>query len=178
MTLQGPGSASVESVRSAHGVLTAQGMDGLLEEWYVETLQRRLQRDLVPRFWAHFRLPAGAPGVSPPDKPSHVPLAEAVDTLSADMQAPLAGAALLQELAAGCLLPDGRRDRHPPLVERVQTMLRALLFDRTPKCFQAVVHAFYERAFRAFHGLKRGGCHGNELKPAVIHASWTTSPAL
>ncbi|XP_038045964.1 anaphase-promoting complex subunit 2-like isoform X2 [Patiria miniata] len=142
---------TMDDIRSAHGVLAEQGMGNLLEEWFMETLQHTLQRKYVPQFWSHFtphHIPLETSSLSVDN-----PLVPAISALSANVVPFINSARTLDELSAEIRSPINCTQ----LVERVQTMLKAMLFDQTPKCFQSVVNDFYSQAFRAFHGEKRSG---------------------
>ncbi|XP_022094921.1 anaphase-promoting complex subunit 2-like [Acanthaster planci] len=145
-----------DDIRIAYGMLTEQGMANLLEEWFMETLQQTLQKEVIPQFWSHFSLHHSPPGKLSLTEDS--PLVTAINMLYTSMAPFMNSARTLSELAVETHLTKRVNYTYvkcTELVERIQTVLKAILFDHTPKCFQGLVHDFYSQAFQAFHGEKK-----------------------
>ncbi|CAI5787350.1 anaphase-promoting complex subunit 2 [Podarcis lilfordi] len=127
-------------LRPAWAALRHQGLQGALEDWFLEVLQTDLQSRLGPEFW---RRAAPAPG-----EPQHAhSLLEAFRWLEERLAPYLRGAALLEEWVPEAVPGTGATGR---LRGNLDALLRAVVFLAPPGAFQEALGDLYGRSFRVY----------------------------
>lgn len=139
----------MDDIKHSMGIVMEHGMACLLDEWFLETLQQTLQNHFIPQFWSHFS--SNYTLVCTSQQTMDNPLVFAVCELFLSMEPFMRSTKILQDLK-----DQARAHPQVQMETRVHTLLKAMLFSKTPKSFQSIVHDFYSQAFKAFHSQRRG----------------------
>ena len=155
-----PSSTSVSSlltVREHQRRLSADGMPHLLFDWFVDSSRRSIRRRIVPDFWRAFPDEEDDEGVAfgrhslpaPFEKNCLLLLHDAVDKMHAEMKPILAGAKLVDDLAAS-------RTHRGCETLLLETLL-GVVTTRPKLTLFPVVRCAYRLAFKAFQRLRTKG---------------------
>ncbi|MGH0172400.1 UNVERIFIED_CONTAM: hypothetical protein FKN15_071817 [Acipenser sinensis] len=142
------GPSSPEALRQAVEVLCGWGLEGCVEEWYLEVLQTDLQRSVVPEFWSGLEQPEN--GLNERQRAGL--LLAAFRTLRGRLEPYLRGLALLGGWEEAGALPGLGAEA---LREKVFTLLRAILLFSPGPALGDSVQEFYARTFRVHMKLRR-----------------------
>ncbi|XP_058861303.1 anaphase-promoting complex subunit 2 [Acipenser ruthenus] len=142
------GPSSPEALRQAVEVLCGWGLEGCVEEWYLEVLQTDLQRSVVPEFWSGLEQPEN--GLNERQRAGL--LLSAFRTLRGRLEPYLRGLALLGGWEEAGTLPGLGAEA---LREKVFTLLRAILLFSPGPALGDSVQEFYARTFRVHMKLRR-----------------------
>ncbi|XP_058158763.1 anaphase-promoting complex subunit 2 [Dasypus novemcinctus] len=144
-----------EELRAAAEVLRGHGLHSVLEEWFVEVLQKDLQASISPEFWN-----AISQRENSVDEPQCLLLLlDAFGLLESRLDPYLRSLELLEKWTRlGLLLGTGAQG----LREKVHTMVRGVLFFSTPRTFQDMIQRLYGRFLRVYMQSKRKGEGGTD----------------
>ena len=100
-----------------------------------------LQREIVTKFWSHFQ-----PITTQAMEINIEAFTRAVNGLHSGLVPYMQSAAILESLSHLTVHP--QKANRLPIRNRVQTLIKAVLFTRVPKRFQEYVREFYSQAFK------------------------------
>ncbi|XP_032994000.1 anaphase-promoting complex subunit 2 [Lacerta agilis] len=129
---------SPSDLHPALEALRRHGLQGALEEWFLEVLQTDLQSRVGPEFWRC--------AASPGDPQGCPPLLDAFRMLEKCLAPYVRGAALLKEWA-----PEGSAGH---LRGNLDALLRAVVFLAPPGEFREALGELYGRSFRIYMGQR------------------------
>ncbi|XP_067662241.1 anaphase-promoting complex subunit 2-like [Haliotis asinina] len=129
--------------QNALAVMKQEGVDHIIEEWFLETLQQDLRHRVAPEFWRHFT-PSETESCNPCGQ-----LYKAVTYLHGITSSYSASLQRLEVMRRDKMEPN---DQSPQRISTlVVTFYKAVIFFTVPKNFLTAVEKFYSEAFKVFH---------------------------